>query len=233
MIPEKTMKKGKDLTDEVMKMPFLFDLHVHSLISPCSMLPLEDILAEARLLNLDGVCITDHNTTQSRHQIREGVQDDGLCVIVGQEYSSLDGHFLIFGPHEEFEPYLPAPEITRRVNRAGGVIIASHPYRAMQKVDEKLVSRGIISYAEGLNGRNSELENSLAQNWQEKHGISLTGGSDAHCLEELGRVGTLFTEPVRSREDLVKALKNRNFRPARNPNYKQLVHWLESYGGAV
>ena len=214
-------------------MPFLFDLHVHSRISPCSILSLKDILAKARLLNLDGVCVTDHNSTEARHQVREGIQDDGLCVIIGQEYSSLDGHFLIFGPQEEFEPYLPAPEISSRVNRLGGVIIASHPYREMQKVDEKLASAGIISFAEGLNGRNSDLENALAQSWQEKHGVSLTGGSDAHCLEELGRVGTLFHEPVRNREDLVQALKNRNFIPARNPYYKKVIHWLESYGGVI
>lgn len=214
-------------------MPFLFDLHVHSRISPCSILSLEDILAEARLLSLDGVCITDHNTTDARHLIREGIQDDGLCVIIGQEYSSLDGHFLIFGPHKEFEPYLPAAEISSRVNQLGGMIIASHPYREMQKVDEKMASAGIINFAEGLNGRNSGLENALAQSWQEKHGVSLTGGSDAHCLEELGRVGTLFPEPVRCREDLVQALKSRNFRPARNPYYKQVIHWLESYGGAI
>ncbi|WP_291319283.1 PHP domain-containing protein [Desulfonatronospira sp.] len=214
-------------------MSFFFDLHVHSRLSACSILSLKDILSEARLLSLDGVCITDHNTTEARHQVREGVQDDGLCVIIGQEYSSLDGHFLIFGPHEEFESYLPAPEIARRVNQAGGVIIASHPYRAMQKVNEKLASTGTIRYAEGLNGRNSELENTLAQNWQGKHGVSLTGGSDAHCLEELGRVGTLFPDPVRNREELVEALKRRNFRPARNPRYKQVAHWLESYGGVI
>ncbi len=214
-------------------MPVLFDLHVHSRLSPCSILALGDILAEARLLGLDGVCITDHNTTEARHLVREGIQDDGLCVVVGQEYSSLDGHFLIFGPHKEFEPYLPASEISRRVNQLGGVIIASHPYRAMQRVDEELASAGIISFAEGLNGRNSDLENNLAQTWQQKYGASLTGGSDAHCLEELGRVGTLFHEPVRSREDLVQALKSRNFRPARNPYYKLVINWMESYGGAV
>ncbi|WP_291321090.1 PHP domain-containing protein [Desulfonatronospira sp.] len=209
-------------------MSCFFDLHVHSSISPCSILSLEEILAEARSLSLDGVCITDHNTLEAGILVREGIQEDGLCVIIGQEYSSLDGHFLIFGPEKEFEPYLPGEEISRRVTRLGGVMIASHPYRAMQKVNERLASSGIISYAEGLNGRNSGLENSLAQLWHDKYGISLTGGSDAHSIEELGRVGTFFSEPVRSREELVKALLSKNCRPVHNPHFRQKARWMRS-----
>jgi predicted metal-dependent phosphoesterase TrpH len=60
-----------------------FDMHVHSSISPCSQLDLDEILRHARSIGLDGVCITDHDTMEARYLLNEGIQKDGLCVIVG------------------------------------------------------------------------------------------------------------------------------------------------------
>jgi len=207
---------------------FFFDLHVHSMISPCSVLAIEDILSQGRSLGLDGVCITDHNTAEAGNYFLEGMQDDGLCIIIGQEYSTPEGHFLIFGPFDGLPPFLPAWELLAHVQKTGGVAIASHPFRAMQKVDEELAAAGLIQFAEGINGRNSGRENALAQTWKEKYQVHLTGGSDAHSLEELGRVGTRFSQPVRSREDLITALLSKNFEPSFNPCYGKFRHWLKS-----
>ena len=66
----------------------LFDLHIHTTLSACSQLRLEQILSEASEKGLDGVCITDHHTMAVRHAISEGIQANGLCVIFGMEYST-------------------------------------------------------------------------------------------------------------------------------------------------
>lgn len=171
-------------------------------------------------MGLYGICITDHDSMEARKYIREGIQEDGLCVIIGQEYSTPQGHFLLFGPLEDLPHYLSAGEMLRRVRDMGGVAIASHPFRKLQSVDEKLVSSGLVQYAEGINARNSNKENSLAQNWQEKYQVTLTGGSDAHALDELGLAATRFLEPVTSREELVQALQEKKFEPCYNPYYK-------------
>ena len=47
-----------------------FDTHVHTTLSPCSNLTLSQIFAEARQRNLDGVCITDHETIEVQHMVK-------------------------------------------------------------------------------------------------------------------------------------------------------------------
>jgi predicted metal-dependent phosphoesterase TrpH len=48
----------------------------------------QDAIARAKERGLDGLCITDHNTLDVRHVLSEGVQENGLCVIFGMEYST-------------------------------------------------------------------------------------------------------------------------------------------------
>lgn len=69
----------------------LIDLHVHTTISPCSDLYLDDLLCYAQTRNLDGVCITDHQTMTVSNQIHEGEQNNGLVVLIGQEYEPPQG----------------------------------------------------------------------------------------------------------------------------------------------
>ncbi len=186
----------------------VFDLHVHSVASRCSSLSLEAILENARRCGLDGVCITDHDTMDMRHQVREGIQEDGLCLLVGMEYATAEGHFLIFGPFEDLHPGLSAEEVLRRVASAGGAAVAAHPFRAGACAHERLIRRGLCTAAERINGRNQPEENREAEQWFERYSLVECGGSDAHTLEELGKVTTRFTAPVSSREDLIHALKN-------------------------
>ncbi|MCP4129925.1 MAG: hypothetical protein GY754_02805 [bacterium] len=65
-----------------------FDIHVHSLLSPCSTLEFHEILSTAGARNLDGICITDHNTLEARNFIREGRDSSGLILF---EKSGLSG----------------------------------------------------------------------------------------------------------------------------------------------
>lgn len=107
----------------------IFDLHVHTTLSSCSQLTLDEILDNARHKGLDGVCITDHQTMAVKQQTKESIQADGLCIITGMEYATPDGDFLIFGPFENIPANLPAKELLHLVDRAGGVAVAAHPFR--------------------------------------------------------------------------------------------------------
>jgi len=193
-----------------------FDLHVHTTVSPCSNLDMGDILQNARGFGLDGICITDHQTMKIRHSFKEGVQDDGLCVIVGMEYTTSDGDFLVFGTLEDISPDLSAVELFERLEKCGGVAVAAHPFRNLRPVDEYLIQEGLCGIIETVNGRNSYLENLRADHCRRKYDLTHTGGSDAHSLEELGKVVTRFTMPVKSRSDLVFALKNNRCYPEWN-----------------
>ncbi|MDA3970904.1 MAG: PHP domain-containing protein [Desulfobulbaceae bacterium] len=190
-----------------------FDLHIHTTLSKCSQLDLEEMLTAAGSKGLDGVCITDHDTMAVRHHLEEGIQANGLCVIFGMEYATTEGDFLIFGPFEEIATGLPASKLLNQVERAGGVAVAAHPFRVKRPTQEYLVSQGLCRIVEGVNGRNQGTENAATSAWQDQYGVAMVGGSDAHSIAELGRVTTSFTAPIRSRDDLIGALKTGAFTP--------------------
>lgn len=187
----------------------IIDLHVHSSISPCSRLGLPEILTHARERGLDGVCITDHDTMDARHSVVEGVQPDGLLLVIGMEYATSQGDFLLFGPFEDLEPGLPAKEMLRIVHNAGGAAIVAHPCRKARPADPMLAAEGLLQAVERVNGRNAPFANACAQQWERGvlgHALPGVAGSDAHNLQELGRAPTRFFSPVRSRGDLIEAL---------------------------
>ena len=185
----------------------LIDLHVHSSISPCSRLSLAEILSHARSRGLDGVCLTDHDTMAAQWEVREGVQPDGLLVLVGMEYATSQGDFLLFGPFEELAPGLSAREVLTVVDQAGGAAVAAHPCRLARPTDREVVAAGLVHALEIVNGRNTAEENRMAGNWPYRYALPAVGGSDAHTLAELGRRPTRFLTPVTSRTDLIRALR--------------------------
>jgi len=192
----------------------LIDLHVHSTMSQCSTLSPDDIISKARTSGLDGVCITDHDTTAVLSQIVEGFQSDGLLVIVGMEYSTTQGDFLVFGDLKNLSKGLRAAELLAAVKQRGGAIVAAHPFRGWRPTDVAILESSTCSAIEVENGRNSDFENLLASGLAAKFNIPGVAGSDAHNLAELGRFPTRFTVPIRDRDDLVHALNTGQCEPA-------------------
>ena len=185
----------------------IFDLHVHTTISKCSQLKIEEILTHAQSRGLDGVCITDHEDMGIGRFVREGIQENGLCIIFGMEYSTPHGDFILFGPFENIPFGLCARELLKTVNQSAGVAIAAHPFRKNNTTEEYVFSEGLCSNIERINGRNSVSENGLTKDWIDKYNLIGSGGSDAHTLPELGRVKTHFATPIQNRFDLIKELK--------------------------
>jgi predicted metal-dependent phosphoesterase TrpH len=186
----------------------LFDLHVHSCISPCSILSLDEIVGNAVQRGVDGVCITDHQSFQARQQIVEGVQSNGLRVFVGMEYHTDDGDFLVFGPLNDLSEGLDAPELLQTVSRSGGAVVAAHPFRKNNSISESIIRDRMCHIVESVNGRNSDHENRQVDVWRRRYPLVECAGSDAHTLEELGRIKTRFDIPINSPADLVFALNN-------------------------
>lgn len=192
----------------------LIDLHVHSTQSSCSSLSPEDILSTARSRGLDAVCITDHDSTDVLSQITEGFQPDGLLVLVGMEYATPQGDFLIFGNVEALAKGLDAPALLASVHQLGGAAIAAHPCRKWRPVDTVVFEQSLCSLVEVENGRNNPVEDDLAATLALNHGLIPVAGSDAHSLAELGTCPTRFTVPITNRADLVRALNQGCCEPA-------------------
>jgi predicted metal-dependent phosphoesterase TrpH len=194
----------------------IFDLHVHTTHSPCSRLELAEIIRLAKSRGLDGVAVTDHNSMDIRHEIAEGPQDNGVCLLFGMEYDTPDGDFLLFGPFEDLKPGLSSRELLQIVSDREGVAIGAHPCREGRSLNRNLLKQNACRIVEGVNGRNSEEENLKVQELTQRHPLFLCGGSDAHSPDELGRSATRFEDCITSRKDLIAALKNGRYHPVTN-----------------
>ena len=101
-------------------------------------------MAEATALGLDGICITDHDSMAAGEAIEEGVQDSGLCVIIGMEYTTRDGDFLLFGPIEDLASGLDGFDLVKAVRDAGGAVVAAHPFREGRRIPAQLLRPDLI-----------------------------------------------------------------------------------------
>ncbi len=198
----------------------LIDMHIHTSFSPCSIISIPYLLRRAKEVGLDGICITDHNTVASKYVFNNISDNLGLCVIIGIEYTTPKGDFLIFGPVDHIPEDLDAQQLIRWVHKQKGVIIAAHPFRKYRPVDIECLRLSTI--IESINGRNLPHEDDLCKDWLRKHGngIKEIGGSDAHCLEEVGHVVTAFRNNIYNVDDLINELQGRKYSPLKRLIYK-------------
>lgn len=197
----------------------IVDMHIHTSFSPCSAINIPDLVERARETGLDGICITDHDTTASRNVFSNKVECEGICVIVGMEYTTMRGDFLVFGPAEYVPCGMDAEGLIGWVKKEGGVAIPAHPFRKSRPTDPGILSS--FKVVEVLNGRNRPSENETCRKWlaQYGNGTRQTGGSDAHTLEEVGQIVTVFDKNIYGVEGLIDELQGVNYKPSRRSSF--------------
>jgi predicted metal-dependent phosphoesterase TrpH len=186
------------------------DMHIHTSYSPCSVINLPELLHRAREVGLDGICITDHDIAASKSEF---IDSSELCVIVGMEYTTSEGDFLVFGPVDYVPEQMDAKYLLEWIKKEGGVAIAAHPFRKYRSVDPRLLQ--LTTIVESVNGRNLPHENELCKNWlrQFGNGVKEIGGSDAHTVGEIGQVVTSFQNNIYDVDDLIRELQGGNYLP--------------------
>jgi len=160
---------------------------------------------------IDGVCITDHDTTASRSLLKGISHISGPSIIVGLEYTTAQGDFLIFGPVEYIPGGMDAKTLIKWVKKEGGVAIPAHPFRRSRPIDPRILP--FFDIIEALNGRNQTYENDLCMQWIETNGNNkkCIGGSDAHTLDEIGRIVTVFDKDIYTSDDLIRELREGDY----------------------
>lgn len=191
----------------------LIDMHIHSFFSPCSVINIAQLTERAMKIGLDGICITDHDTADAKSIIENSIDSSGICVFVGIEYTTAKGDFLVFGPIEHIPRGMDAENLLRWINKEGGIAIPAHPFRKDRPVDVNILRSSKV--IEGLNGRNRQYENELCKKWLKRRGNGMKeiGGSDAHTLEEIGQVFTVFEKNIYNVEDLINELHSGHYSP--------------------
>ncbi len=196
-------------------MKFKIDLHVHSKYSTDNNADPEETVLRAIELGLHGIVFTEHYYYEASEPV-EVLRDkyrDSIMIFRGVEFSTAEGHCLVFGADTDKLgiKYAPLEEVIRFVSKAGGVAIPSHPYRPGTSIGDLVQSVSGITGLEGYNGANMYSYNVKAIAAAKKMKLPYTGGSDAHAPQEVGSCYTEFDEAV-TYENFIDLLRAGNYR---------------------
>lgn len=196
-------------------MTFNVDLHVHSKYSGDTDSEPEEAVLRAIESNLYGIAFTEHyfyEASEPVERLREKYKDR-ILIFRGVEFSSLEGHCLVFGVNTDKMSirYAPVMEVVRRVNEDGGVVIPSHPFRGGNSLGDAVRSVRGFHALEGYNGYSHYSQNSRAVQVAGELALPYTGGSDAHEPREVGACYTEFSDPV-NYDNFIELLRTGNYR---------------------
>jgi len=196
-------------------MKYKIDLHVHSKYSGDNNSEPEETIIRAIELGLHGLAFTEHysyGASEHAELLREKY-GDRILVLRGVEFSSQEGHCLIFGVDTDTLSikYAPVKDIIRVVNQEGGVVIPSHPYRSVNSLGDTVLTVDGLSALEGYNGCNMHAFNVKAVAAAEMLKLPCTGGSDAHTARDAGSCFTEFDDAV-TYENFIERIKAGRFR---------------------
>ncbi|MEK0446390.1 MAG: hypothetical protein RLZZ399_1711 [Verrucomicrobiota bacterium] len=162
----------------------------------------EALIASAKNRGLDGIALTDHNTSDGCRYLRDkgllredGHPVDGFLVIPGVEVSTAEGHLLCLGVWlPNGLEGTPAHEIVDMVHSLGGVAIPAHPYDRMRSgIRERVLDRLPMDGLEVFNAATTlQRHNQSALQYALHKALPQTAGSDAHHHAAVGCSYTIF-----------------------------------------
>lgn len=168
-----------------------FELHCHSDHSRGVKIPWEgiskpeELVKTAKLLKLDGIAITDHDTVSALRKAKIEARKQGILLIPGIEVSTLGGHVLALGVEEKIKRNLSLQETIDLVHSNGGIAIAPHPFDIKREGIGRLAR--FCDAFEIFNSLNIDrFANGKAKRFAKRTGAPVTVGSDAHSSFMLG-----------------------------------------------
>ena len=181
------------------------DMHIHSTHSQDGTADPETVLRRCREAGLDGCSITDHNSIEGSLEAARIADEVGLLVVRGVEISTSKGHVLAYGISSLIPRGLSVEETVRRIHELDGVAVAAHPTRFGSGMGTGNAAASGFDAVEVLNGGSSRRGNRIASRLARELQLPVTGGSDAHKIEEIGRAVTVV-ENASSERDVLKAI---------------------------
>ena len=207
----------------------MVDIHTHTFpASDDSSLAPEQLIAAAKRIGLDGICITDHDRFWLPQEADELSRAHDFLVLPGCEVTTDEGHLLVYGLSEHVFGMHRASFVRELVDEAGGVVVVAHPHRRVYREEadlspaahrdtlEQTCENLVFSVADAvevLNGRATHRENAFSHDVAKRLGMAGTGASDAHRLQDLGTFATEFRAPVRCLADFIGEVKAGRFTP--------------------
>jgi hypothetical protein len=211
---------------------FCLDLHVHSNCSLDGLIPPAELVRLAVLRGLRGISLNDHNSVRGLRTAEEAARKvPGFILVPGIEISSRDGHMLALGVREKLRKGLSAEETFDAIVSAGGLPVATHPYRSFNGLGEDIVRRLGFPAIEVINARSPRYKNarSLRLNAELKRGI--TAGSDCHRPPELGRAFTIVPGEPKGMEEVLELIRRkRSWAGGRSATLREIASHTSKIG---
>lgn len=192
------------------------DTHMHCLEgSADSFIKISEIVEQARIIGLDAICITDHDSNSAKEYAREYGKKNNFKIFVGAEILTYEGDIVVFGLEDLPKEKMHAQELIDLVNSNGGVTIAAHPFRENNRgCGKQLKELNGLTAIEVFNGSTRAYNNLYAFAHAVELGLATVAASDCHEAETVGRYCTIFPDNIETEQDLINAIKNKQTYPA-------------------
>lgn len=161
------------------------DLHVHSIHSYDGRSTLDALARSAKEKGLHAIAIADHDV------FTDVSGKYPVLLIPAMEITTTGGHILgLFLKTEPFSSSVAtvtpsAEEAISEIRRCGGLAVIAHPFCPQKLTEQELV----LLQADGVeaeNARSAAVDRKTCKKAAQLPARFYTGGSDAHCAEELG-----------------------------------------------
>ena len=204
----------------------LIDLHTHTRpISWDSFLTADELIERSRDAGLDGIVLCEHDFCWDPEEVRDLARRHDFLVLPGIEINTEDGHILVYGIDRYVYGMHRSHELAEIVRKAGGVMVAAHPYRRQmpwhiggERGYEEALERASRNPAyrhcaalEKINGRATAREKTFSARLCDVMGMAGTAGTDAHSRSEIARCATYFERRIEDIQDLIEELKAGRF----------------------
>ena len=198
------------------------DTHIHTRFSDGLMSPEETVEVIARQTDIRVIAITDHDTAEGAFVAHAHAQRHRLPleVIIGQEFSTVDGDVVGLFLKSTLPKYKTAAEAIQAIHGQDGLAIAVHPFSRWSTLNN-MCGLGVKIFdlpLDGVEVRNGFPTNFLSNPlsaWLNRHrgqNLAELGGSDSHAPFTVGQSFTWFKG--QTADDLRWAIESRTTRAA-------------------
>jgi predicted metal-dependent phosphoesterase TrpH len=146
-----------------------------------------DVARRCRQVGLSPIFLTDHDVVDGAKALIE----IGEPAIIGQEVLTSEGELIGLFIKDAIPKRLSPEEAVAAIKEQGGLVYLEHPYDiGRRNLKEEAIERiaGSIDIVEVINGRSQPDMNRRADELRATLGVPGGVGSDAHRLDEIGRV---------------------------------------------
>jgi len=190
------------------------DLHTHSYYSYDGVFSPESLIRGALKKGLDGIALTDHDTTAGWKEAVEAAKKLGAVLVLGEEIRVKEkgktvveilGYFLkeeISGEGKRIE------EVVDEIKNQGGIAVIAHPFNWRKVFNDLEKYKYIADGVEAFNARSQTSKgNKKSMEFAKDNNLVATAGSDAHSPFEIGNA--YVESRAKNLEELKAAILNK------------------------